>query len=106
MPFLGLFYVLLYGGAIGDTFILIYNNCRCHTDFLVGEWLLELDIKCLESPISANLIPLRHVWDVLGRRLLLGKVSSANSRAKDCPCEEIGMSSSFVNSRKRRRPAV
>ncbi|GFV31497.1 transposable element Tcb2 transposase [Trichonephila clavipes] len=62
--------VVHYAAAIGDDFILMYDNSRPHRANLVEDSLFEEGIVRMEWPTcSPNMNPIDHVWDALGRRV-------------------------------------
>ncbi|GFV93882.1 transposable element Tcb2 transposase [Trichonephila clavipes] len=62
--------IVPYAAAIGDDFILMDDNCRPHHDNLVEDLLFEEGLVRMEWPVcSPDMIPIEHVWDVLGRRV-------------------------------------
>ncbi|GFS55324.1 transposable element Tcb2 transposase [Trichonephila clavipes] len=62
--------VVPYAAAIGDDFILIYDNCRPHRPNLVEDFLFEEGIVRMEWPeCSPDMNPIQHIWDTLRRRV-------------------------------------
>ncbi|GFY04048.1 transposable element Tcb2 transposase [Trichonephila clavipes] len=62
--------VVPYAAAIGYDFILMDDNCRRHCANLVEDFLFEEGIIRMEWPAcSPDMNPIKHVWDVLGRRV-------------------------------------
>ncbi|GFW89219.1 transposable element Tcb2 transposase [Trichonephila clavipes] len=60
--------VVPYAAAIGDDFILMDDNCRPYRANLVEDFLFEEGIVRMEWPgRSADMNPIEHVWDALGR---------------------------------------
>ena len=47
------------------------DNARAHTSGLANTFLQRNNIPCLPWPaVSADLAPIEHVWDILGRKVL------------------------------------
>ena len=59
-----------YAGATGDVFLLRYDNARQHGVRIVGDYLQQETILCMErSAQSSALNTIKHLWGALGRRL-------------------------------------
>ncbi|GFY19240.1 transposable element Tcb2 transposase [Trichonephila clavipes] len=57
-------------GAMGAEFLFMYDNARHHRVNIVYECLQLEDITRMDWPAcSPDLIPIQHVWDMLGRRI-------------------------------------
>ncbi|GFX54896.1 transposable element Tcb1 transposase [Trichonephila clavipes] len=63
-------HVRLFRGAMGEKFLFTDDNARPHRANIIDECLQSEDITRMEWPAySLNLIPLEHVWDMLGQRI-------------------------------------
>ncbi|KFM66068.1 Transposable element Tcb1 transposase, partial [Stegodyphus mimosarum] len=63
-------HVRLFRGAIGPDLIFMDDNARPHQTLAVEELLESEDITRMDWPAySADLIPIEHVWNALGRRI-------------------------------------
>ncbi|GFU50275.1 transposable element Tcb1 transposase [Trichonephila clavipes] len=62
--------VVPYAAAIGDDFILMEDHCRPHCANLVEDFIFEEGIVRIEwTACSADMNPIEHVWDALGKRV-------------------------------------
>ncbi|GFT52316.1 transposable element Tcb2 transposase [Trichonephila clavipes] len=60
----------LFQCAMGAEFLFMDGNARPHHANIVDECLQSEDITRMDWPaISTDLIPIEHVWDMLGRRI-------------------------------------
>ncbi|KAL1493686.1 hypothetical protein ABEB36_009381 [Hypothenemus hampei] len=65
--------VLPYAAAVGENFILMHDNARCHVAATVSEFLNESGIDVLPWPAqSPDLNPIEQAWDMLQRGVLRG----------------------------------
>lgn len=63
-------YVVPYAPFIMDNFLLMHDNARPHVARIVMEYLTQVNIPQIAWPArSADLNPIEHVWDMLGRRI-------------------------------------
>ncbi|GFV63057.1 transposable element Tcb2 transposase [Trichonephila clavipes] len=63
-------YVRLFRGAMGAEFLFMDDNARPHRANIVDDCLHSEDITRMDCQVySPNLIPLEHVWYMLGRRI-------------------------------------
>ncbi|GFW93118.1 transposable element Tc3 transposase [Trichonephila clavipes] len=74
-------HVRLFRGAVGDKFVFFFffldYNATCHRTLAVQVCLDSEDIQRLVWPArSLDLYPIENVWDALGGKLLVEKLSS------------------------------
>ncbi|GFV44840.1 transposable element Tcb2 transposase [Trichonephila clavipes] len=63
-------YVHLFRGAVGPDFIFMGDNAPCHRAGLIDDFLETENIQRISWPAnSPDLIPIEHVWDMLGRQI-------------------------------------
>ncbi|GFX78157.1 transposable element Tcb1 transposase [Trichonephila clavipes] len=63
-------HVRLFRGAMGAEFLFMDDNAHPHRANIVDECLQSEDITRMDWPAySPDLNPIKHVWDMLGRRI-------------------------------------
>ena len=63
-------HVVPFGPFIGDGFLFMHDNARAHVAHAVSEYLDDVGIQRIRWPArSADLNPIEHAWDMLGRRV-------------------------------------
>ncbi|GFT31566.1 transposable element Tcb1 transposase [Trichonephila clavipes] len=63
-------HVRLFRGAMGAEFLFMDDNARSHRANIVDECLQSEDITRIDWPAySPDLNPIKHVWDLFGRRI-------------------------------------
>ncbi|GFT43317.1 transposable element Tcb1 transposase [Trichonephila clavipes] len=73
-------HVRLFRGAMGAEFLFMDHNARHHRANIVDECLQSEDITRMDCPAySPDLNPIKHVWDILGRRMDLIHVTSGSN---------------------------
>ncbi|GFV82411.1 transposable element Tc3 transposase [Trichonephila clavipes] len=69
-------HVRLFRGAMGAEFLFMDDNARPHRANIVDECLQWEDINRMDWPAySPDLNPIKHVWDMLGRRIAARQLS-------------------------------
>lgn len=84
--------VVPYQGFIGDDFILMHDNARCHTARATRDFLNEVGIATMDWPaLSPDLNPIEHIWDELKRKVRARNPAPANiNELKTALVEEWG----------------
>jgi transposase len=63
----------------GRNFVFMQDNARPHTARITQQYFDENDINLLNHPaMSPDLNPIKHVWDMVGRRLRHRRVQPEN----------------------------
>lgn len=63
-------HILPVGRRIGRNFVFMHDNARPHTAIITRQFLREHRITVLpHPPMSPDLNPIEHIWDLMGRRL-------------------------------------
>lgn len=82
-------HVLPYEGFIGEGFLLMHDNARCHTARITRQFLDEVGIESMDwPPLSPDLNPIEHVWDNLKRRVRARNPAPANIEELKTALEE------------------
>ncbi|GFX96382.1 transposable element Tc3 transposase [Trichonephila clavipes] len=63
-------YVCLFRGDVGPDFIFMDDHAPCHRAVLIDDFLEMENIQRMSWPANSHdLIPIEHVWDMLGRQI-------------------------------------
>ena len=65
-----LHHVVPYKGFIGENFLLMHDNARCHTAMVTRQYMTEVAVHTIEWPaLSPDMNPIEHMWDHLKQRV-------------------------------------